>query len=243
MAKELNVQQLDEAGRDLCEHTIGPNTFFMLVANALAHRTPLSVVRMGDGEKGLYQICQDQSKQGEAHYEQGRLTGCPWGDDWLDQMGVRNIPIAALANRIVMAANNCTYFAPQIMGIQRSEFALHHLFRLREFYVDNWFVREWSHKMQDQLLTAAGKVLFIHGRPDVSVAFHNRCQDLQIQVEIISMRTWADAGRAIAEGVTSDAPLVLFSGGPANKFIAPEICKHRSAVVLDLGQAAEKEWL
>ena len=42
---------LTENQINLCEQTMSSNTFYMLVGNALVNSKPLSVVRMGDGER------------------------------------------------------------------------------------------------------------------------------------------------------------------------------------------------
>jgi hypothetical protein len=50
------MQRLSEDEISRCVNTIGPNTFFMIVADALVSGKSLSVVRMGDGEGKLFQI-------------------------------------------------------------------------------------------------------------------------------------------------------------------------------------------
>jgi hypothetical protein len=235
MPMELNMQALGDDERQVCENTISPNTFFMLVADALVSNRPLSVVRMGDGERMLYIHCRDSGGN-------IRPPNSPLDETWLKEFGCWDIPTSVLSNRIRVAAEESTYFAPQIMGIQRSEFAVAKLFAKRERYVDNWFVRTWSRKLQDQLLITAGRVVFIHGKTEVRESFSARVESLAVDVETVAMQDWREADNAIERSLASKAQLILFSGGPANKFIAPILSK-QGKVVIDLGQAAAKEWL
>ncbi len=165
----------------------------------------------------------------------------PLDEQWLRQFGCFDIPCTELARRLKIAAEECTYFAPQIMGIQRPEFAVAEIFRSREHYIDNWFVRIWSRKLQDQLLKQASHVLFIHRSQEVRERFASR---VEASVDCLEMSTWQQADSVISWAATNSAPLVLFAGGPANKYIAPIIATTGSKpkVVLDLGQAAEREW-
>lgn len=234
MAMELDIQALSPHQRSVCLNTIGPNTFFMLVADALVSKTTLSVVRMGDGERQLFLHCQNST-------ETVKPPNSPLDEKWLRQFGCFDIPCAELARRLKSAAEDCTYFAPQIMGIQRPEFRVAEIFAARERYVDNWFVRTWSRKLQDQLLRQAGHVLFIHGNSDLRNRFISRMDGLGGNGDCLEMTTWEQGDGVISQAAENKAPLVLFSGGPANKYIAPAIAM-AGKVVLDLGQAAEVEW-
>src|SRR4051794_29077729 len=141
MAKELNIQALSLAGREQALSTISHNAFFMIVADALVSHRSLSVVRMGDGERQLFEMCQSAAL-GAA------LRECPWGETWMHEFGCYDIPMEKLKRRLRAAAEDSHFFAPQIMGIQRPEFQVACLFRTRARYVDNWFVREWSRQLQ-----------------------------------------------------------------------------------------------
>ena len=50
----FELTPLSKTQVQFCEHTISPNTFYMIVGNALIKRQDLSVVRMGDGEVRLW---------------------------------------------------------------------------------------------------------------------------------------------------------------------------------------------
>jgi hypothetical protein len=233
MAKELDVVGLDEAQVAQCHATISPNTFYMLVGNALVSKMNESVVRMGDGEKELYKYCQ-------AHPDRQVDKQAPWGEDWQKMMGCHGIPCGELVNRIQEAAEQCTYFAPQVMGIQRPDWRITEFFH-RDIYVDNWFVREWTREMQDRLYYAAKGVTVIHGSTDVLHQVADRVLKQGVAVNMVCMKTWHDGDSVIKQVEAIPDRLVLFAGGPANKYIAPRIAA-QNKVVLDIGQALAKEW-
>lgn len=236
MPMELDMVKLSEQGRSFCRNTIGPNTFFMLVADALVSGEELSVVRMGDGEKALFEHCQNNPGT--------TITDAPWGAIWLHSFGCYGINADVLLHRLKDAAEGSTYFAPQIMGIQRPEFGVVDTFESRPRFVDNWFVRQWSKKLQDQLFKQAGQVLFIHGSQEVRQKVAARIESAGATAECWEMETWEQGDPVIDRAKEHNAPLVLFSGGPANKYIAPAIARSGPVpkVVLDLGQAAAMEW-
>ncbi len=232
MAMELDMIALTPQQRFACLNTVSANTFFMLVADALVSGKALSVVRMGDGEKRLYEYCKDHSD--------GFVTDEPFGEEWLRYMGCYEIPAKELALRLEIAAMECTYFAPQIMGIQRPEFWLGGILTTRTSYIDNWFVRQWSRDLQDKLLRKS-RVLFLHASGEVREKVAARSNT----VECWEMSVWQQADEIIERAKNNAAKLVLFSGGPANKYIGPKIATsgYFPKVVLDLGQAAQKEWV
>jgi len=240
MPMELMIERLNARQRTVCQDTISPNTFFMLVGDALMSQEPLSLVRMGDGEKYLFQHCQKGLPDVTV-----KPPNSPFNEQWLRGLGCYDIPNAEMVRRLKIAAEESTYYAPNIMGIQMESFSVADLFAYRKRYVDNWFVRTWSRKLQDQLLRASRQVLFINADKKAHATFTNRMLSLGLMADCIEMSTWRQADSVIEQAKSNVAPLVLFAGGPASKHIAPAIattgCKPK--VVLDLGHAATMEWL
>jgi hypothetical protein len=91
--------------------------------------------------------------------------------------------------------------------------------------------------MQQQLIRAANGVLFIHADPDLRESFVSR---IGKKASAIALCDWRQSEEVIDFASRSDAQLVLFSGGPAGKYIGPKIAAG-GKVVLDLGSAAS-EW-
>jgi len=237
---ELLTERLNAHQKEICQNTISPNTFFMLVANALVSQESLSLVRMGDGEKYLFQHAQKGLPEVTI-----KPPNSPFNEQWLRGLGCYDIPNGELIRRLKIAAEDSTYYAPNIMGIQMESFSVADLFTARKRYIDNWFVRTWSRKLQDQLFYQARQVLFINGDKNANITFTKRIHALGLMTDCIEMTSWQQADSVIMQAKSNICPLVLFAGGPANKHIAPAIATTgcRPKVVLDLGHAAAMEWL
>ena len=216
------------------------NTFYMVVGHALVAQQRLAIVRMGDGERELMDDCIAACDAGNGDHVVDTRD-----DPWLERMGCLGITKKVLLARLESAANSCTHFAPSLSGIQLSEYQLYPLFSPRECYVDNFFCNSWTETMKIRLFQQAQHVLFIHRSPSMADAMQIRAKEaLGVKVTYLCLDNWRQSEQVIESAGRNEAPLVLFSGGPANKYIGPEIAlKGRMPkVVLDLGNSADA-WL
>jgi len=218
---------------ELCEDTISANTFYMLVGSALLSRKDLSVVRMGDGEVRLYQDVQfggDEPVVPTKRHDKA----------WLTKLGLLNMPKNLLEGRMLQAARECTYFAPSISGIWRSDYDNYAL-SYRKRYVDNFFVNAWTTEMVVALFRAAGHVLLIHANAETADAMQINSQDkLGVKVSFLKLTSWEQSEAVIEAANKIDAPLVLFSAGPGAKYIGPAISNGHGKVALDLGNSVDR---
>lgn len=231
----FSLDKLDEQqyGR-LCE-TISANAFYMIVGDALSRGDELSVVRMADGERRLLIDCIENP-------DTYPLVG--FGEPWMTRMGCAGISPAELNKRLNWAAQECTYFAPSLSGIHNPEYDLYS-FGSRFRFVDNFFPNLWTDEMKIALYKKAGHVLFIHNNPNSAKALTLRLKwVLDVKVTWLKLEKWQDAEGVIAAAAECDAPLAIFSAGPASKYIGPRIASNRSypKVALDIGQASDR-WL
>lgn len=224
-------QVLDSVQKNLCHNTISSNTLYMLVGNALVCKDALSVVRMADGEKILHDYCRGK----------GELL--PIMDEkWKKQYGIEGIENEELLRRLDIAAKDCTYFAPSVSGIQRPDFNLYNIFPGRKHYADNFFADAWSETMKIQLFNVAHHVLFIHYNTCTADAMQIRAKwGLNVKVTYLKLTNWRETEDVIERAKSIDAPLVLFSAGPAGKYIGPKIATTGNIpkVTLDIGHAAD----
>jgi len=215
-----------------CENTISPNTFHMICGDAILRHKPLSVVRFGEGELKIIK-CLEQGISVQDHFPDD------WRVDWKDRVGIKDIPDGELKSRLYKALNNCDYFSPFISGITDENFDLYYL-RQEQRYLDNFFINFWNEKQKVELYKAAGHVLLLHRNPDTANAFIRRAhQFLGVKVTYFHLSNWTHSDDVIRQCNGIDAPLVLFSGGPASKYISPEIAKS-GKVVLDVGNSVDE---
>lgn len=218
-----------------CLDTISPNTFYMMVTSAILKKEALSTVRSGDGEKLLMDWCEGiPPSPGDRE-----LT-----DDWMKQLGVLGIEKHELHTRLCRAANECTWFGPSISGIIRPDFSLYGRFNPRDRYVDNFWCNAWDEEMKINLYKAAGHVLLIHRNPECADALQVRADKIGVKVSYLKLDSWQETDDVIEKAKEIDSPLVIFSGGPASKYMANVIASQSkiTKVVLDIGNSAT-EWL
>lgn len=228
---------LAEEKLEICRNTISSNTFYMMVQDALVTGKSLSVVRMGDGEVQLIKAC----SEGDPHDP----IVIDYPEEWLRRLGIFGIPRGRLRQRMEYAAEVCTWFAPSVSGISNTGYDLYSIFRKRERYVDNFFVNAWTEQMKIDLFKQAKNVLFIHGNTASADAMQIRAKyGLDVKVTFLKLEGWEETEEVIQRASWIDAPLVLFSAGPAGKYIGPCLNNLSSTkrVILDLGNAADY-WL
>lgn len=222
----------------ILENTISSNAFYMIVGSALLNRAPLSVVRMADGERHLMEEIMQHGRD-EAWLSSPVNV---YDQAWRERMGCDGISRGTLFKSLVEAANECDYFAPSLSGVNRPAYDVYSYFKSRNKFVDNFFVNAWTDMMKIDLYKVAGHVLFIHRNPNSAKAFELRLNHvLGVKMSYIQLSMWDQAEDVISEAAENDAPLVLFSAGPASKFIGPQIARS-GKVTLDLGNASDS-WL
>lgn len=220
---KLNNRQIQQ-----CLNTISPNTFHMICGDALLQQKGLSVVRMGEGELKLYNYLTQDGDVKE------------WfSEEWRVRIGVEGITNTELRKRFKIALLDCDYFSPSISGITNPIFDLYFL-RQEARYLDNFFINFWSEEQIVQLYKTAGEVILLHRNEGTGIAFVRRGRDLLgINARYYELSNWSQSEDIIKKISALSAPLVLFSGGPASKYIAPEIAKS-GKVVLDVGNSVDR---
>ena len=225
-------QELTESQIQRCLNTISSNTFYMLVGDALSSGKNLSAIRMADGERMLMDICNsDDSEYIQPSHE--------FNEEWLKQFGVSNIPRTVLKDRLVKAATEADYFSPSLSGIVMPLYNVDD-FRVQDKYVDNFFPNAWDEEMKIDLFKKAGHVLVIHANTGLADAIQIRARfSLGVKVTYLKLTNWSEAEGVIEKAKNIDAPLTLFSAGPASKYIGNEIAHGGNIpkVALDIGQA------
>lgn len=212
--------------------TIGTGTFYEIVRKSLDYELGMSVVRMGDGER-LLMLVPDPVKTLEQTFEPA----------WLSKLGIAEMNPRGLKYALHMAAISCTFFAPSITGILDKRFDVHEFFPERKYYVNNFFVNEWTEAMILALYKRAGHILMIHGNAHTADSMQLRLQSNDIaKVDYLKLTKWQEAKDVLQLAKQNSAPLVLVSAGPGSKWIIPEIERGTSKVVLDIGNAMD-HWI
>jgi hypothetical protein len=230
------IQPLDHRAKSIAHRTLSAWAFYYIVGDTLLNRKPMSTVRMGDGERLLLDACVTAAKEGRSDQ-----VVTEYDENWRQRMGIVDITYGELYKRIRRAGTECTHFGPNISGITQEAYRVHEYFDERTEYVDNFWVNIWSQQAQAELYKAAGRVLFIHRNPNTYNALARRAKaELNVEVDFIEMNDWRQGQSVINRAIGNRAPLVLFAGGPALKYISPDIAAHSNKVVLDIGNSVDR---
>lgn len=203
-----------------CLNTVSSNAFYLIVADKLVRRESLSVVRMADGEKALFE-------------------NFNFNESWNERLGVKGIEGRELIKRMALAINTCDYFASSISGVVMNSYFMDD-YKIQSRYIDNFFPHAWFESMKVNLYKEAKHVLIIHRNENTANALIKRAKEyLGVKVSYLHLSNWDQAENVVEQASKIDAPLVIFSAGPASKWIGPEIAK-QGKVTLDIGQAMDK---
>ncbi|VVB55101.1 Uncharacterised protein [uncultured archaeon] len=219
-----------------CLKTISANAFFIMVMDALRSNQALSCIRMADGEKMLMEQVSKQKFNEVLTPPEG------YGQDWMKTYGVEGITAGELKMRLTIAATQCSHFAPSITGIHDPKYNVYKLWTEREFFVDNFWMEAWTREQKTDLFKQAGHVLLIHRNASTADSMQLRVQaNLGVKVHYIPLNNWRQCPEVIEKAHENKASLVLFSGGPAGKYIGPQIATEgiRPKIVLDVGHGAD----
>lgn len=230
------IRTLSDEKKSLAARTVSAYAFFYMLGDALINKTPLSNVRMGDGELTLIKDC--LAKLDTTEYFDRPITTYP--DDKLKKMGIYGITYHDLHRRLLIAGHESTHFAPSVSGLTRDDYDLYSCFDERPHYIDNFYVNIWNDQMKAELYKQAGTVLFIHRSLETADALQiNLQKHLGVRVNFLRLSSWDESAAVIDKACNDPAQLVLFSGGPGSKYISPEIADNSGKIVLDIGNAAD----
>jgi len=215
-------QTLTPSQIERCFNTVSSNAFFLIVANKLVRRESLSVVRMADGEKALFESLNN-----------------PFDESWNERLGTAGISREQLIENMRRAINTCDYFASSISGVIMNNYFMDD-YRPQRRYIDNFFPHAWFESMKVNLYKEAKHVLIIHRNENTANTLIRRAkQYLNVKVSYLHLSNWNQAENVVKQANEIDAPLVIFSAGPASKWIGPEIAT-QGKITLDIGQAMDK---
>jgi len=215
-------QTLTPSQIERCFNTVSSNAFFLIVADKLVRRESLSVVRMADGEKALFESLNN-----------------PFDESWNERLGTAGISREQLIENMWRAINYCDFFASSISGVIMNNYFMDN-YRPQRRYIDNFFPHAWFESMKVNLYKEAKHVLIIHRNENTANALIRRAEQyLNVKVSYLHLSNWDQAENVVKQANEIDAPLVIFSAGPASKWIGPEIAK-QGKITLDIGQAMDK---
>lgn len=234
----IQPKPLTREQREICENTMGSYAFWHVVMDALLQKTPLSVIRVSDGEKIALAYCEEQSRKGNPDAPFLALN-----EGFRKQFGVEGITCSSLWDRIHRAVDNCSHFAPTLEFwnplYDTTPLFMHNIGQRYGGYVDEMFQYHWSFTKRKTLLDMARRVVVINRDEQVAHRLKRMIGDDKNKIMHVHLDNWDGANKAMESTLWWEPDLVLMSAALGSKWIGPEISHKRNCVVLDLGQAAD----
>ena len=223
----LKPDRLEAAKKYICS-----TAFCVLVCDALLRGAGLTAIRMGDGEAAIIRASK----------------GLPYAaflniEEWLRRYGVLDYPLDKLGEELVIAGNAATWFGPSIAGLWYKKYALHGFFHLRQHYICSLFPHMWAYAGYVNDVIAIGKVFVACRNNDKKI--HDMTKKYGVvegHIVGIELDSYHDHDAVCEAARSSDAGLVVISGGPTGKSLIGKIAEGNNKVVLDCGNGLISRW-
>lgn len=228
----MKVRSYTDGILALARRYMSSDALFIIVCDAIARGLPMSVVRMGDGERLIIQVSHGA--------EPVKFLRDPV---WLDQYGLLCADLKKVGKQLLLAANQATFFGPNIYGLVHEGYDLHSVTEPRSEYVEGLFAYSWFYMGRvHNLLHYGGPIGIVCRRAEqVGIALGNKYGGGLI-FELSNYDGWRDYEQVLISIGKMQAKLVLCAVGPSGKSLVVEAASAYGKVVLDVGSAMVNHW-
>jgi len=223
----MNLQIYEAEKVATAKKYMSGDAIFILVSNALLMRKPLSLVRMGDGERSII-----------LGVNKRYLTD----KVWLKEYGLVGADFKKVQTSVIKAANEADIFCPNISGLMLDRYEIIPHVNARAFYGSGIICHEWLYMGRvPKLLQHTGGVGVVC-RDSQKVA-NGLCDKYSIvRMEYADYDSWEDYGAALKFIGGMKANLILCSVGASGKYLIVEAARKFNKVVIDAGSAMIRHW-
>lgn len=226
IVKEYNKEELTRA-----KQYLSSDALLIHVCDALARKKPLSLVRMGDGEKMIVKY-----SQGEAPHRY--LTD----KIWLQEYGLWKADLKKVGQDLIKAANEADFFCPNISGLVYPKYEMLSFMPKREQYGEGLFAHSWLYMGRvPELMNYSGGIAVVC-RSSINISYDLGKKYNKIGIHSIDYDSWKDYDRALELISLIPAHLILVSAGASGKYLVVEAAKKTGKVVIDTGSALIRHW-
>lgn len=223
------IKQYPECIIDLAKKYISCDALLIITMDAIARKSPLSLIRMGDGEASIMR---------------GAKKAYLTNEMWLNEYGVKGCDLFSLGEQLKRATEQADWYCPSISGLVYRDYEIISLGANRKQYGEGLFAYTWScmGRVKELMENSGGVGIVCRNSLEVADRLFMKYGKPALGVECAEYSSWNDYEFALEEIGKMKSHLVLVAGGPSAKMLCVEASKKHGKVVIDIGSALIKNW-
>lgn len=229
----MRVQKYSSEMKQSAMKYISCDALLLFVCDAMARRTPLSTVRMGDGERMLI----DYYRTGR----HGRYSNDPV---WLKEYGLWRADLKQIGKSLLDAAQFADYMCPNISGLTLPKYEILSILPPRDFYCEGLYAHTWLYmgRLPEIMNYDGGIAVVCRNSKEVSSRLFAKYKNKGMNSETAEYTSWQNYDGVLEAIGKMKSHLILVSAGPSGKYLCVEAAKKYGKVVLDTGSALIRHW-
>ncbi len=228
--------KIQDYSPDKCEQAmkyISCDALLLFVCKALHNRTPLSTVRMGDGEKAIIK-----------YLITGETAKYLIDPIWLKEYGLLGANLKEIGLTLLDSARFSDWMCPNISGLTLPKYEILSLLPPRDYYAEGLYAHTWLYmgRVPELINYSGGIGIVCRQSKEVADRLFMKYGKAGLNAESVDYDSWKDYGNALEAIGKMKANLILVSAGPSGKYLCVEASRKYGKVVLDTGSALVRHW-
>ena len=229
----MKIQKFDQEKLEQASKYLSSDALFIFVCNALARRSALSTVRMGDGERALIEYA---NGRGVANFLRNK--------EWLVEYGLLGADLQKIGNDLKEAAICTDFLCPNISGLMLPKYEILHLLPPKDFFGEGLYAHTWLYmgRVVELMKYDGGIGVVCRNSAKVADRLFMKYGSQLLNMEHADYGSWQDYPRALEAIGKMKVHLILVSAGPSGKRLCVDAARKYGKVVLDTGSALIRHW-
>jgi hypothetical protein len=209
---------------------LSSDALFLMVCSALARHTPLSVIRMGDGEKAIVDFADGRRPARDFLLKQS----------WQEEYGLVDANYRQVGADLLYASAYADILCLNTAGLYLPQYAIQQRVAARPFYGEGLFAHSWAYMGRIwHLMKYTGDIVVVCR--NAAKVSHDMAVKFSRPFLYAEYGCWKDYPIVIDAIRYAKPGLVLVSGGPSGKKLCVDMARF-GMVALDTGSAMLKFW-
>jgi len=212
---------------------ISCDALLLFICHALHAGSPLSTIRMGDGEKAIIKYLQT-----------GETAKYLVDPVWLKEYGLEGADLKKIGQSLLNAAQLTDWLCPNISGLTLPKYEILSCLPPRDHYAEGLYAHTWLYmgRIPELMTYDKGIGIVCRDSKDVADRLLMKFGKPVLHAEYTDYDSWKDYDKCLSDIGHMRANMILVSAGPSGKYLCVEAAKKFGKVVLDTGSALIRHW-